>query len=59
MDINCTHNCVYQKEGKCNLSSSLTLNNISNSENSNSDCPYYISYEDYNKNNNNHSFNAR
>ncbi|MCT4687336.1 hypothetical protein [Vallitalea sp.] len=43
MDINCTHNCIYQKEGKCNLSVSVTLNNISNNKNVNIDCPYYIS----------------
>ncbi|GMQ56875.1 hypothetical protein AN1V17_12690 [Vallitalea sediminicola] len=46
MDINCTHNCIYQIEGKCNLSVSVTLNNISNNKNVNIDCPYYISKEE-------------
>ncbi|GKX31675.1 hypothetical protein SH1V18_41550 [Vallitalea longa] len=46
MDINCTHNCIYQKDGKCNLSVSVTLNNISNNKNINIDCPYYISKEE-------------
>jgi hypothetical protein len=46
MDINCTHNCIYQKEGKCNLSVSVTLNNISNNKSINIDCPYYISKEE-------------
>jgi hypothetical protein len=39
MDINCTHHCIYQENGKCNLSFSLTL---SNSKNNETDCPYYV-----------------
>lgn len=46
MDINCTYNCIYQKEGKCNLSFSVTLNNISNNDKATVDCPYYLSTED-------------
>lgn len=39
MDINCTHDCVYQDEGKCNLSFSITLTNAKNND---TDCPYYM-----------------
>ncbi len=39
MDINCTHDCIYQEEGKCNLSFSITLTNTQNND---TDCPYYM-----------------
>ena len=44
MDINCTHMCFYQQDGKCNLreiptftSNTYTTNDV--------DCPYF--YETY------------
>ena len=39
MDINCTYNCRYQHDGKCNLSLSLA---ITNSKSHETDCPYYL-----------------
>lgn len=47
MDINCTHECIYQDEGKCNLTSSLTL---SNSKTNDTDCPYFMKRTDTTKN---------
>jgi len=47
MDINCTHECIYQDEGKCNLTSSLTL---SNSKTNDTDCPYFMKRTDTDKN---------
>ncbi len=39
MDINCTSNCLYQLEGKCNLSELPSLDyGYSSNE---SDCPYF------------------
>ncbi|MCL2356893.1 MAG: hypothetical protein FWC70_07030 [Defluviitaleaceae bacterium] len=40
MDINCTHSCMYQHEGKCNLREvSVTSATYSGEV----DCPYYAS----------------
>ncbi|AIS51799.1 hypothetical protein TKV_c06030 [Thermoanaerobacter kivui] len=47
-NINCTADCIYQKEGKCtlyNISEATKIdNNIgndSNNKNTTIDCPYY------------------
>lgn len=40
MDINCTLNCVYQNEGKCNLTDLSNLSNICFSDEENMECPY-------------------
>lgn len=40
MDINCTHSCTYQHEGKCTLRSLPTQTTYSQSG---VDCPYYYS----------------
>jgi len=40
MDINCTHTCFYQQEGKCNLRELPTVtNNVFTAHDV--DCPYY------------------
>lgn len=43
--IICTKNCMYQKDGYCNLTYSYSINNPNN------DCPYFC-----NKNNSNFNF---
>ena len=40
MDINCTHMCFYQQDGKCNLRELPAYTNAVNSTND-TDCPYY------------------
>jgi len=39
MDINCTHSCFYQQNGKCNLKELPTF--TQQSVNNKTDCPYY------------------
>jgi hypothetical protein len=39
MDINCTHSCMYQHEGKCNLQKLPTFSQ--NTYSNETDCPYY------------------
>ena len=40
MDINCTHTCFYQQEGKCNLKElPAVTNNVFTAYDV--DCPYY------------------
>ncbi|MCL2199886.1 MAG: hypothetical protein FWB80_13285 [Defluviitaleaceae bacterium] len=39
MDINCTHKCMYQHEGKCTLQSLPAQ--TTQSTYSQTDCPYY------------------
>ncbi|MCL1845561.1 MAG: hypothetical protein FWF77_06640 [Defluviitaleaceae bacterium] len=40
MDINCTHKCMYQYEGKCNLRE-LPAFTTSAAYSGEVDCPYY------------------
>jgi len=40
MDINCTHSCFYQQDGKCTLHHLPTAMQSTN-ENTDIDCPYY------------------
>lgn len=40
MDINCTHPCMYQHEGKCTM---RELPAFTQSYSSEVDCPYYAS----------------
>jgi hypothetical protein len=40
MDINCTHKCLYQHEGKCGLQEVPSFSQAAYS-NSGVDCPYY------------------
>jgi len=40
MDINCTHNCFYQYDGKCTLSV-LPPQGSAQAASSEIDCPYY------------------
>jgi len=46
MDINCTHDCIYQNDGKCHLSCSVTVSHMNNSRITHVDCPYFLSNED-------------
>jgi len=43
MDINCTHSCMYQREGKCNLRE-LPVATQTTYNHSDTDCPYYSEY---------------
>ncbi|MDR0273303.1 MAG: hydroxymyristoyl-ACP dehydratase [Clostridiales bacterium] len=43
MDINCTHSCMYQTEGKCNLRELPSTRQTTYSR-SGTDCPYYAQY---------------
>jgi len=40
MDINCTHRCYYQQDGKCTLRELPAFTNNTYTEND-VDCPYY------------------
>lgn len=40
MDINCTLDCIYQNDGKCNLTDLSNLSNIYFDSEKDMDCPY-------------------
>lgn len=41
MDINCTHTCFYQQNGKCTLKEVPAFSNQTYTSSNNTDCPYY------------------
>jgi len=41
LDINCTHNCFYQRHGKCDLKELPAYSRQAVNGNNTTDCPYY------------------